>query len=291
MRQKTGKSDASEQTRNEIITFDELKKSKAVPKEINRPKPLWEILEEIYATLEENKIPYDQELIYVEKASAVNSKTENSDIQAVLDHKKTDSFSNWTFNNIYTRILIKDELNEMEGAIAIAYNQYGIQIGFGLTYEGRKYFAHLGEEDTIMSTYACGEVKVLAYFVMIHQIRKWFPFNNANVIDQLERSRNLMNKEVSFDLCLQFIERFYIYSKKYNDCLEHNTLVSQDEFREFARGLHASVNENLSKKKNISAWDLYTLGNELLQAEQDIELTAIIPIGYMWGGYVFSRLI
>lgn len=286
-----GKPAAPGKQRNTIISLDELKLSLSVPKEINRPKTLWEILEEIYTVLENNNIPYDQGAIYIDKASTVNAQTDKTALETALNHKKPDSFANWTFNNIYTRIVIKDELNEMEGAIGIAYNQYGIQLGFGLTYEERLYFAHLGEEETIMSTYTCGDVKVMAYFVMIHQIRKWFPFNNSNVIDQLERSRILMNKAVSFELCQQFIERFYTYSLKYNDCLDDDTLIKQDDFRQFVEKLHAMASENLSKKKKITAWNLYTLGNDLLRPEKEIPLTSIIPIGFMWGGYVFSRLI
>lgn len=286
-----GKAGAASNKHNEIISLDELKLSRPVPKEINRPKTLWEILEEIYSVLEENKIPFDQEAIYVDKASAINAESGKDATQTKLDHKRTDSFDQWTFNNIYTRIVIKDDLNEMEGAIGIAYNQYGIQLGFGLTYEDRHYFAHLGEEETIMSTYSCGELNVMAYFVMIHQIRSWFPFNNSNVIDQLERSRILMNKAVSFEFCQQFIERFYTYSLKYNDCLDSDTLIKQDDFRQYIEDLHTACKEQLSKKKKITAWNLYTLGNDLLMPEKDIPLTSIIPIGFIWGGYVFSRLI
>lgn len=280
-----------EKAGNMVITLEELKQSMPVPREINRPKPLWEIIGEIYAVLDENDILYSQEAVYVHKASTYTAAGKAGEGNPGPDPDDPASFRLWTFDNVFTSIVISDDLNEMEGAIQIAYNRYGMQVSFGLTYESRSKFAHLGEEDAIMSTYACGDIKVLPYFVMVHKVRHWFPFNNKHVIDQLERSKTLMNKSLDDEVIFRFIERFYRYSTKYSDCLDDNTLILPETFDHFMQQLRYDAETQFSGKKNVSAWDLFTLGNAILKPDNGIPLTAIIPLGFMWGGYTFSRLI
>lgn len=291
MKFKQAKNIAATGSRNNILSLDDLMLSQPIPKEINRPKPLWEILREIHAVLEENKIPYQQEELYYDRSQAVHAEDQLNAVQKELKITDPDSCRDWTFNNLFTSIVITDELNEMEGAIQIAYNEYGMQVAFGLTYEDRSRFTHLGEEEAIMSTYACGDIKVLAYFVMVHKVRHWFPFGNKNVIDQLERSRSLMNKTLKKDFIMQFIDNFFQYTMKYSDCLEGDTLVKAAEFNHFIESLKNNSDTWFSANKSYSAWDLLSLGNALLRPERDIPLRSIIPLGFMWGGYTFSRLI
>lgn len=273
-----------------MIEMDHLRLSTPPPKGISRPKPFWELVDEILGVLSENNISYEQSPVYYERASATRPGGAKNAPEVSPGMGNAEAAGQWSYDNLFTRIVIIDALNEMEGAIQLAFNPYGIQLSFGLTHSNREIFAHLGEEDTIMSTYVCGDIKVLAYFVMMHKIRNWFPVNNRNVIEQLERSRALMNKALDISLCKQFIERFYRYSITYSDCLEEDTLVSGESFETFVEQLRSAVDAQFAKERKIFAWDLYNLGNALLRPDQDISLTVIIPLGFMWGGYVFSRL-
>jgi hypothetical protein len=291
MQKKVFVEDKSGAGNNAVIPYESLIKSKPVAKEINRPKPLWEILQEIYAVLQENKIPYHQEAIYFDRSAALDAGNEDNAVAVDLENLDAESIVNYTFDNLFTSIVITDDLNEMEGAIQLAYNEYGMQIAFGLTYEDRSRFVHLGEEEAIMSTYKCGDIKVLAYFVMVHKVRHWFPFGNKNVIEQLERSRSLMNKTLNKEFMMKFVDNFYQYTVKYNDCLDDNNLLRTNEFDHFIESLKANVDSWFTGNKNYSAWDLLSLGNALLKPENDIPLRTIIPLGFMWGGYMFSRLI
>jgi len=274
-----------------IITYDELKLSKPIEKNIHRPKPLWEVLGDIHTALDENEIIFDQDVIHIDLTSAYNTVKEKDGANLGFNRKDPDSFKDWTFDNLYTKIIITDDLNELEGAITIAYNPYGMQISFGLTYDERAMFAHFGEEETIMSTTACGEIKVLPYFVMIHKVKQWCPFDNKNTIILLERTKALMNKSIEYDIIHPLIQQFYQYTKKYNDCLEANTIIDLPDFDRFIELLKDNAEAEFSKKDNISAWDLFTLGNSLLSPGSDIKLRGLIPTGYIWGGYIFSRLI
>jgi|GEM_PF-2767946 len=283
-------SKSAESSKNALISFDELKLSQSLQKDIKRPKPLWEVIEDIHIVLKENSILFDQEEIFVEKATSIHSIQNKNNVEMKFNHKDPGSFANWMFGNLYTKIVIKDDLNEFEGAIAISFNPYGMQLAFGLTYEERSKFAHFGEEETIMSTTACGEIKVIPYFVMMHKVRQWCPFDNNNTIAQLKKTRSLMNKTLSYEYILQFIEQFYQNSMKYNDCLEDNMLVEQLEFDLFVERLRIEAKETFASIEKISAWDLFTLGNAILKPDADFNLKSLIPIGFIWGGYVFSRL-
>lgn len=275
---------------NGLISFEELKLSQSLQKDIKRPKPFWEVLEDIQGVLKENNIVFDQEDIFIEKASSLNSIQNKNNVDLRFNHKKPETFAHWTFHNLFTKIVIKDALNEFEGAIAISYNPFGLQLAFGLTYEERSKFAHFGEEETIMSTTACGEIKVLPYFVMMHKVRQWCPFDNKNTIAQLKKTRTLMNKALNHEFILQFIEQFYQYTMKYNDCVEDNMLLEQQEFDGFVERLRLDAKDRFSSNDKISAWDLFTLGNAILKPDADINLKSLIPLGFTWGGYVFSRL-
>ncbi|HSG67102.1 MAG TPA: hypothetical protein VK994_00250, partial [Bacteroidales bacterium] len=275
---------------NAVISFEQLKASLPIDKDINRPKPLSVVLEDIHKVLLENGIPFEQGPVYVERASAYNQARGKNNLELSFDQKRPDSFREWQFNNIYTQIVITDALNEFEGAVAIAYSPFGMQLAFGLTYEGRSHFAQFGEDDHIISTIACGDIKVMAYFVMMHKVKQWFPLDNSNILAQMVKTRSLMNKPITYAFVLQFVEQFYNHSLKYNDCLEDNTLIDFDEFEKFAGRLRTLSKEHFSNKENITAWDLFAQGSTILHPETDFNLRVLIPISFIWGGYVFSRL-
>lgn len=276
--------------KNAIISFDELLQSKVNQKDIHRPKPLQQVLGDIHEVLEENKISFAQESIFVERATAFNSVKEKFNTELAFNHKKPSTFSDWNFDNLYTKIVITDDLNEFEGALQIAYNPSGMQLAFGLTYDSRSYFAHFGEDETVISTVACGEFKVLPYFVMMHKVKQWFPFDNKYVMEQLEKTKLLMNKVVSEEFAIKFVEHFNQYSKKYSDCLEARTLLDEPEFDQFVDLMRAHVQERFTGAGKVSGWDLFSVGNAILKPESDFNLKAMIPLNYIWGGYVFSRL-
>lgn len=275
---------------NTAISFDELKLSKPLPKDLIRPKPVWEVLEDIHQVLTENNIVFEQDVIHIDKLESFHSDKKKDSHNLPFDHDNPESFGSWTFKDLLTKIVITDALNEFEGAMAIAYNSYGLQIAFGLTYQERSHFAYFGEDDAIMSTAACGEIKVVPYFVMMHRVRQWFPFNNINTINLLEKTKTLIGKTMDHKFILQFIEQFNQYSRKYNDCLEQKKLIDTETFDYFVNMLRYYAREHLSKRKKLTAWDLVTIGNKILQPGSELHLRSIIPLGYIWGGHVFSRL-
>lgn len=275
---------------NAVISYDELRMSKVNQKDIHRPKPMQIILDDIHRVLGENEIAFEQEDIFVERSTAINEAKEKSNIELAFNHKRTGSFANWSFDNLYTKIVITDDLNEFEGALIVAYNPSGMQLAFGLTYEGRTKFAHFGEDDTVISTVACGEFKVLAYFVMMHKVKQWFPFDNQYIIEQLEKTSLLMNKAISSEFAVQFVENFNQYTKKYSDCLEDATLLEEEEFDRFIELLRKEVEQQFAGVKKLSAWDLFSAGNAIIRPDAEFNLKTLIPLNYTWGGYVFSRL-
>lgn len=279
------RSSASSARHAASISFEQLRESIPIEKDINRPKPLSVVLADIHQVMEENGIPYEQGPIYFDRALACNPKKEKTNLELSIK-----SPADWQFDSLYTQIIVTDELNEFEGAVAIAYSPFGMQLAFGLTYEGRSHFAQFGEDDHIISTIACGDFKVMAYFVMMHKVKQWFPFDNSNILAQLEKTKSLMNKTISNDFALQFIEHFYQHSLKYNDCLETNTLVDIRDFERFTEELRNTAIEKFAGQNTITAWDLFTHGNSLLGPGSNVNLRMLIPISFIWGGYVFSRL-
>lgn len=267
------------------FTLDEIRMSRPVQHDINRPKAFWQVLDEIHTALKQNKVDFYQDEIFVEKVETA-SRSEGGK-QA---RKKADILRDCTFDDLYTRIIIVDELHEMEGTILLAYNPAGIQLAFGLGYHERKAVAVLGEEETFMSTTACGDIKIMAYFVMIHHVKKWFPLSNRNVLKQLERSKTVMNKPMKVNDMLKFVDLFFQYNMKYNDCLENEQLLNRTSFERFVFIMKNNIISEFSKTKNYSAWDLFNVGNVILKPNSEFELRELIPMGYFWGGYVFSRL-
>ena len=190
-----------------VINLEDLRLSQPVEHDINRPKPFWDVLDEIHAVLDDNKITFVQDDIHIDKTTAYNTKN-----KAYTGKLTKASLNQWVFDDLLTRIVIADDLLEMEGTVLLAYNKYGIQVAFGLAYHDRSTIALLGEEDTFMSTSACGDIKIMPYFVMVHKVSQWFPINKRNVLDQLERSKSVMNRSVSRNDMKQFVEKFYQYS-------------------------------------------------------------------------------
>ena len=269
------------------ISLKDLRSSQPIGHDINRPKTLWQVIDDIHAVLGENKIEYFQDEIHIEISSAFHV---DKQMTADAFNPELESFkplSEWIFDELYTRIIIVDDLHEMEGTILVAYNKYGIQVAFGLSYHERAGVALLGEDDTLMSTSACGDIKVLPYFAMVHRVKQWFPLSNRNVLDQLERSKNVMNKSLNLSAMNKFIEH---YTGKYNDCIEDNKLVGPVSFGMFIEALRESIEKQFSRTKNYSAWDLYNAGNEILVPGGILRLKELLPLGYFWGAYVFSRL-
>lgn len=271
--------------RSATFTLDEIRLSRPVQHDINRPKAFWQVLEEIHAALKHNKVDFQQGKIYVGTVSAPHGND-----KAGQPRKKADILRECTFDKLFTSIIIVDELHEMEGTILLAYNPSGIQLAFGLGYNERSEVALLGEEDTFMSTTACGDVEVKPYFVMIHKVRQWFPVGNRNVLDQLERAKLVMNKSITIDPMLKFVDHYFSHNMKYNDCLANDHLLSTSSFERFVIMLKENIHKEISTTKNYSVWDLYNLGNSILKPEGSFELKEIIPLAYFWGGYVFSRL-
>jgi hypothetical protein len=141
-----------------------------------------------------------------------------------------------------------------------------------------------------MSSSACGDIKVMPYFTMVHKVKQWFPLNNRNVLDQLERSRAVMNKSLNVSSMHKFVDHFMQYSLKYNDCIADSGMVDPITLELFAESLAESIDNQFSRVKNYSAWDLFNAGNVILRPDGNISLHELIPLGYFWGGYVFSRL-
>ena len=266
------------------FTLDEIRMSRPVQHDVNRPKPFWQVLDEIHTALKQNKVGFYQDEIFVEKVDTANQENGRQ------PRKKADILRACTFDDLFTRIIIVDELHEMEGTIQLAYNPSGIQLAFGLGYNERKAVAILGEDETFMSTTACGDIKVMPYFVMIHHVKNWFPVSNSNVLKQLERSKTVMNKPMNVDNMLKFIDLFFQYNMKYNDCLENEQLLNSASFERFVFIMKNNIISEFSKTKNYSAWDLFNVGNAVLKPNSEFELKELIPMGYFWGGYVFSRL-
>ncbi len=267
------------------LTLEQLKQSIPIEKDLNRPKPLSTVISDIHKVLAENQIPFEQGPIFYERALAFNPEKGKSNLELPVR-----SFSDWRFDSLYTQIVITDDLNEFEGAVAISYSPYGMQLAFGLTFEGRTHLAQFGEDDHIISTIACGDFKVMAYFVMMHKVRQWFPFDNSNILAQLDKTKALMNKTVSVDFALQFIEQFYQHSMKYNDCIETGTLIEKDDFERFTQALRMQARKQFAGHSSVTAWDLFAQGSAVLDSNSEFKLRMLIPFSFIWGGYVFSRL-
>jgi hypothetical protein len=270
------------------IALDVLRLSIPVKHDINRPKALWEILDDVHKVLKENKINFIQDDIHCDLLQVYNPNTKK--YLSKQGEEDIGSIDKYVFEELYTRIVIVDELHEMEGAIMLAYNKFGVQVAFGLTYHERSSVALLGEENTFMSSSACGDIKVMQYFAMVHKVKQWFPVSNRNVLEQLERSRAVMNKSLNVTAMHKFVERFVQYSGKYNDCIADNGMVGPVALELFAESIRESIHNQFSRMKNYSAWDLFNAGNVILRPEGEISLHELIPLGYFWGGYVFSRL-
>jgi hypothetical protein len=220
----------------------------------------------------------------------VGKVSSDASADSAKQQSKAQILREYTFDDLYTRIIIVDELHEMEGTILLAYNPAGIQLAFGLGYNDRKAVAVLGEEETFMSTTACGDIKVMPYFVMIHKVKQWFPLSNRNVLKQLERSKTVMNKPMDVARMLKFVDLFLQYNLKYNDCLEHDQLLNIPSFERFVFMMKGRIISEFSRSKSYSSWDLFNVGNVILKPGSDFELKELIPMSYFWGSYVFSRL-
>jgi hypothetical protein len=267
-----------------VFALEEIRMSRPVQHDVNRPKAFWKVLDEIHQALKQNKIIFQQEDIYVGKVSS------DSAVDNEKQLKKSQILREYTFDDLYTRIIIVDELNEMEGTILLAYNPAGIQLAFGLGYNERKAVAVIGEEDTFMSTTACADIKVMPYFAMIHKVKEWFPMSNHNVLKQLERSKTVMNKPMEVDNMLKFVDLFLQYNIKYNDCLENHQLLNIPSFERFVFMLKGRIISEFSRSRSYSSWDLFNIGNVILKPDSEFELKELIPMNYFWGSYVFSRL-
>ena len=267
-----------------VFALDEIRMSRPVQHDVNRPKAFWKVLDEMHQALKQNKVNFQQEDIYVGKVTTDPSAGSGNKLS------KSKILRECTFDDLYTKIVIVDELHEMEGTVLLAYNPAGIQLAFGLGYNERSATAVLGEEETFISTTACGDIKVMPYFVMLHKVKQWFPMGNRNVIKQLERSKTVMNKPMEVDKMLKFVDLFLQYNMKYNDCLENHQLLSASSLERFAFMLKGGIISEFSRSKNYSAWDLFNVGNVILKPDNEFELKELIPLAYFWGGYVFSRL-
>jgi len=274
------------------ISLEGLRLSRPVQHDINRPKAFWEVLDEVHAALEENSMTFIQDDIYITTASSFHhEKDATSDEKNKLQENKEPPLANWTFDDLCTRILIIDELHEMEGTMLLAYNRAGIQLAFGLSYNERENVALLGEDETFLSTTSCGDIKVMSYFVMIHKVKQWFPQGNRNVLDQLERTKLLINKTMKVESMHKFVDLFYQYNLKYNDCLHEGKMMEDVGFETFVSELKTRIEDQFSANNTYSAWDLYSAGNSLLKPDGLLPLKQLIPLGYFWGSYVFSRLV
>jgi hypothetical protein len=253
----------------------------------NRPEHPALLLRRIHELLEKAEISFLQEDIIVSKLNS-SKDFELSEMQKEgFDPLMPVPFNKWVFHKLITRIVIPNEYPpKHNGVIAVAYNQSGVQIAFGLNYTVCSNLCILGGKGSILSTSGLGNDNAIEYYEMIERVTHFInDFKqvcsvNGDIVKAMQKVRvNLDN-----DMIPTLIGHLFIMTVNSGKG-ERKVPFLKDDIYRFVMKLR----EAADSKEIKNAYDLYNVGTSILIPE-NVGLESIIVSNRLWAEFIIKMI-
>jgi len=243
---------------------------------ISRPLQSWELIERVREMIELNKRPYDQKDIWVE-LRASNRILTQQEMANGLNETNT-PIDKWMFDHVLTKIDIvpKKVVEGLSPAVAISFNQRGIQITWGMNVFVCQNLCIYGENQ--ISTY--GPQK-MPFIKQLNVLSDWINNIDHKFKADQEIMKRMQDVPVNEDWIRETVGDLYI--KAIN--------------RAYKKGLPAPVNTStlstLVQKMNTedisSVWDFYNAGTAIIKPE-NVVLDDVLDTTIAWGMYLAEKV-
>lgn len=260
-----------------IFKFDEDNKVQTIDRELiansleitdsrgkplrNRPVQIWTLLDNVEQAINKAGIDHSLAPIYVQRNASNRMLTREE--KPLYDQTNT-PINKWRFDKIITMFhLHHSEDNEVNAGIAVSFNDYGIQIAFGMNVHVCTNFSILGGQKSFLQTFSRHGLESESYQGILARMEQWvlaFDENRKNELDMMYRMIETDIKDV------QIVDR--IIGKLYQKAV--NQVYGNKEFAPFTiSNMSNFVQEAMKKRaedqtiKNV--WDLYNWGTEVIK--------------------------
>lgn len=248
-----------------------------------RPVQSWDLIEDVMEAAEDRGLNYIFDGVIVNKNSATKPMTREE--RKIYDNTPT-PIKYWVFNDLITRMIFPttgDDGND--GSIAIAFNDYGIQVAFGLNTRICSNMSILSGK--ILRTY--GSTK-LHYPEILSMVKNWMDDLEAVVNVEMEIMRVLNqhmiwtgNESIEeyderMDNLIGKIYRFAVMQNYFDK--KTDAPLNQSNVSKFCQAAIDKKDQHIEKGA-FSAWDLFNIGTSIIRPG-NVDSKNIIDNSYLW---------
>lgn len=271
-----------------VINYELLKHSKMILDSKGnplrtRPVQSWELIEDVMEEAEKRNLNYIFDGVIVDKNSATKPMTREE--KKVYENDNT-PIKYWVFNDLITRMIFPttgDDGND--GSIAIAFNDYGIQVAFGLNTRICSNMSILGGK--ILRTYS---QKKLHYPEILNMIIGWMDNLESVVAVEMEimhilnqhtiwaDSETIHEYDERMDNLIGKLYRFAVMQNYFDK--KTDAPLNQSNVSKFCQSAISKKEEHIEKGM-FSAWDLFNIGTSIIRPG-NVDSKNIIDNSYLW---------
>lgn len=269
--------DPSEQVK--VIPLEDLRESRSIldftgrsPK--NRPVEPVELIEQLVAMCNENRIIHNLDEIYVDKNNSRPTRQGQKEVSYDI--------GNWLFERILTRISFHDGNDAFNSAIGISYNEKGITLAFGTNVKICSNMSIL-HRDHCISTF--GNDKETFDRMMII-FGSWLQNLPQHSEDNFKKLSIMQKKKLKPEKIDEFIGRLYkkAVTKAYINQSERNVPLNISQMSILTQNL---LKENVDNVKTV--YDFYNIGTQIFKPGRN-DFATMFEDNYTWCEIIDSEL-
>ena len=249
-----------------------------------RPVQSWELIDDVLEIIDDNKINFTPDPIYMDRNSATKRMTRE---ERKLYNDSNTPIRYWVFNDLLTRFIFPSTGDDdNDGSLAVSFNNSGIQVAFGMNVKICKNMCILG--GNILRSYGNNKIE---YSEILNNIRKWvsnleqFVTVEMNIMKKLQQyviwSKQVDGEDQYMKIEDQIIGNIYknaVY-QNYID-IKNQTAINQHNSSRFCQSL-LKKRDSIIQDEEFTAWDLYNIGTNILKPG-NLDTKLIIDNCYMW---------